>query len=85
MITKIDMWLLANHNLEGQYKLDYEGDIAGFTVSNAVWLVREAKRKFHLPGKTFVVFANNTTFLVTRLHKEWTGYAYSFPAQESEV
>lgn len=85
MPVKLDAWMLSHKDLQAHYKIDYEGSLDDFSIGNALWTIREAKRRFHMPGTMFLLFVNKSTYLVTKVDKDWKAYEYSFSLQEPQL
>lgn len=72
----IKLYSLLHGDLSGNYTLTYSGKHV--TIDNVVSLVQQAKRKYNIRGKYFIVVTPQQLFYVTKLkNNKWKGYQLS--------
>lgn len=76
MTHTVKVWAIRDKDRHAVYDIEFAGDIDSFSSGNALWLIKEARRKFKIAGTMFLVFIPNRVYFVTKLPKEWVAYEY---------
>lgn len=69
---KIVLYSLLHNDIVGQYTLDYTG--GSVSEGNALSILAEAKQRFKIAGKTFIMVTASETLFLTKVKKKWKSY-----------
>lgn len=79
---KIKVYSLLHNDIESHYTLDYAGGEVNEGI--ALHVLREAKLRFRIRGKTFIMVAEDDAFFLTRVDKKWKSYKLVKGTEEHE-